>query len=118
MFPNGSFDITPFRPLDVRAFWEKVLLPEIGILLIQQDLSHLDRASAIGLLCASQEFSSQLHPGTDSPHVDNLIQRVSRVNHETEKDATIKREDVGVELTNYVFKEIVENGEVAILLDN
>jgi hypothetical protein len=118
MFPNGSFDIIPFHPLDVRAFREKVLLPEIRILLIQQDLLHLNRASAIGLLHASQEFGSQLHPGTDSPHVDNLIRCVSRVNCETEKDAAIKREDVRVELTNYVFKEIVENGEVVILLDN
>jgi hypothetical protein len=73
MFLNGSFDITPFHPLDVHAFWGKVLLPEIRILLIQQDLPHLDHTSAIGLLYASQEFGSQLHPGTDSPHVDNVI---------------------------------------------
>jgi hypothetical protein len=72
-------------------------------------------------LYASQEFGSQLHPGTDSPHVDNVIWCVSRVNCETKKDAAIKREDVGVELiaeTNYVCKEIVKNSEVVMLLDD
>jgi len=62
-----------FRPLDARAFREKVLLPEVGTLLIQQDLPHIDRANAINILRASQEFGSLLHPGTDSPHIDKVM---------------------------------------------
>ena len=58
MFPNGSFDVAPFRPLNAHAFWEKALLPEVGTLLVQQDIPHIDRASAIKILCTSQEFGS------------------------------------------------------------
>ena len=47
MFPDNTFDVTPFHPLDFHAFRTKVLLPEAGILLIQQDLPHLSRKDAI-----------------------------------------------------------------------
>jgi hypothetical protein len=47
MFPDDSFDITPFHPLDFAAFCTKILLPKASILLIQQDLPNLNWKSAI-----------------------------------------------------------------------
>jgi hypothetical protein len=124
MFPNGSFDVALFRPLDARAFREKVLLPEVGTLLIQQDLPHIDRANTIDILRASQEFGSLLHPGTDSPHVDEVMRRVTNKSHwQSEQDSVVKKEDKKVEIVGesdatVALKEIVENGKVVILLDD
>ena len=120
MFPNASFDVAPFRPLDARAFREKVLLPEVGILLIQQDFTHINRASAVEILCASQEFGSLLHPGTDSLHVDEVVRQVSQSTWRDEKDSAVKKEDEEVEIVNKsdVLKEVIENGKVVILLDD
>jgi hypothetical protein len=118
MFPNTSFDVAPFRPLDARAFREKVLLPEVGILLIQQDLPHINRASAIEILRTSQDLGSLLHPGTDSLHVDEVVRRVSRAMWRDEKDSVVKKEEVEVVDKSDVLKEVIENGKVVILLDD
>ena len=66
MFPDDSFDVTPFHPLDHTAIRTKVLLPEASTLLIQQDLPHLDRKSAIRTIQNSQQFGAEMHPGEDS----------------------------------------------------
>lgn len=120
MFPNASFDVAPFQPLDGHAFWEKVLLPEVGILLIQQDLPHINHASAIEILHTSQELGSLLHPGTDSLHVDEVVRQVSQAMWWDKKDSAIKKEDAEVEIVDQsdVLKEVIENGKVVILLDD
>ena len=58
MFPDNTFDVTPFHPLDFHAFRTKVLLPEAGILLIQQDLPHLSRKDAIKTMEDSQPLGT------------------------------------------------------------
>ena len=119
MFPNDSFDITPFHPLDYRAFREKVLLPEIGTILIQQDLPQLNRADTIRTLRTSQEFGTLLHPGTDSCHVDDAIRRVAR-NKIAGEERAVKKEDENIEMGESCaeFIEVLKNGRVVILLDD
>ena len=125
MFPDGSFDATLFRPLDAHAFREKVLLPEVATLLIQQNLPHIDQASSIEILRTSQEVGSLLHPGTDSSHVDEVVRRVSKSMGLVEKEdfGLVKREDEEVEIVDESdvtvdLKEVIEDGKVIILLDD
>jgi hypothetical protein len=120
MFPNDSFDVTPFRPLDYRTFREKVLLPEIETILIQQDLPQLDRADAIRTLHTSQEFSTLLHPGTNSYHVDDAIRRVTSRNKIVGEGRVMKKEDENIEVGESCaeFIEVLENSKVVILLDD
>jgi hypothetical protein len=120
MFPNDSFDVTPFRPLDYRTFREKVLLPEIGTMLIQQDLPQLDRADAVRTLRTSQEFGTLLHPGTDSCHVDDAIRRVTSRNKIVGEGRAMKKEDENIAVGESCaeFIEVLENGKVVILLDD
>jgi hypothetical protein len=118
MFPDDSFDVTPFRPLDCHAFREKVLLPECGTLLIQQDFPHISRVKAIKIMRNSQDFGSLFHPGTDSRHVDDVIRRTS--NRRVETEAPVKKEVEEMELVNpdSEYKEVLEAGKIVILLDD
>jgi hypothetical protein len=118
MFPDDSFGVTPFQPLDCHAFREKVLLPECGTLLIRQDFLHISHVKAIKIMCNSQDFGSLFHPGTDSRHVDDVVRRTCSSQVETE--APVKKEVEEMELVNpdSEYKEVLEAGKIVILLDD
>ncbi|KAF7975170.1 hypothetical protein HWV62_10359 [Athelia sp. TMB] len=73
MFPDASFDTSPFKPLSWSSFREHVLLPEASTHLIQQDLPHLDRKNAIKTMRDSGTFGAILHPGDNSVYVDRAL---------------------------------------------
>ena len=76
MFPDDLFDVTPFHPLDHTAFHTKIFLPEVSTLLIQQDLPHLDRQSAIRTMQNTQQCGMEMQPGKDSIHVDGIMEQI------------------------------------------
>ena len=116
MFLNNTFDVTLFHPLDFHAFCTKVLLPEAGILLIQQDLPHLSRKDAIKTMENSQPLGAEMHPGENSPHVNAIMERTARINRHMSKYLA-KVEVVEAEIPDSSFKEVVENGKVVLLID-
>ncbi|KIM77021.1 hypothetical protein PILCRDRAFT_12382 [Piloderma croceum F 1598] len=116
MFPDNTFDVTPFHPLDFHAFRSKVLLPEAGILLIQQDLPHLSRKDAIKTMENSQLLGAEMHPGENSPHINAIMERTARMNHHVSK-YLVKVEVVEAKIPDSSFEEVVENGKVVLLID-
>ena len=120
MFPDNSFDVTPFHPLDHTAFRTKVLLPEASTLLIQQDLPHLDRKSAIRTMQNSQQFGAEMHPSEDSIHVDGIMERIVVKNRNANQQLAIKMEaqEAAIADSELEYKEVIENGKVVLLLDD
>jgi hypothetical protein len=78
MFPDRSFDMTPFKPLSWATLIRDVLLPETAIYLIQDDLT-VDRAHAEDILIASQRFGRIFHSSEENPIIDDLISKTTRI---------------------------------------
>ncbi|KAF7966268.1 hypothetical protein HWV62_39397 [Athelia sp. TMB] len=132
MFPDYSFDTSPFPSLDWKLFREKVLIPEVSTRLIQEDLS-LDRKASIKALRASQKFGSYFHSGDDSKHAHNALQQANKARRKTEG---LQREgtQVDIDLTEREvkheehssidlpvpedFREVLEGGKHIILIDD
>ena len=115
MFPDNTFDVTPFHPLDFHAFRTKVLLPEAVILLIQQYLPHLSRKDAIKTMENSQPLGAEMHPGENSPHINAIMECTARINCHASKYLA-KVEVVEAKIPDSSFEEVVENG-VVLLID-
>jgi hypothetical protein len=119
MFPDESFNIHPFHPLDWCSFRNNVLTPEAGTLLIQQDFPHLDRKAAIETMQKSQGFGSLMHPGTDSLHVDAIIKQVVCTDRNMARlRVKDKTEEVAIRQSEVEFKSVIEDGKTVFILDD
>ncbi|KII92429.1 hypothetical protein PLICRDRAFT_122581 [Plicaturopsis crispa FD-325 SS-3] len=74
LFPDGGFDLTPFKPVPWATLIREFLLPETLLLLIQGDLP-VDPTKAANILVKSSKFGRVLHPGADSDSVQ-AVQRL------------------------------------------
>ena len=82
MFSEGSFDVT-FQPLSYKTLIREVLVREAALLLIQQDLG-FDRVKALKTLTNSKGFGTMLHPGDDSPHIQAVIDKITKATRRQE----------------------------------
>lgn len=119
MFPDYSFDTHPFRPMTWQTFREKVLLPEAGTRLIQEDMPHLRRHTAIDTMRKSQELGAVLHPGADSPNINSAMSKLVQMRRRINNSINVKEEDKEISATNDIdgFQYVVEDGKEVILLD-
>jgi hypothetical protein len=79
MFPDNSFDLTPFKPLSYKALVHSVLIPEATVLLIQQDLA-LGRVDAETTLRNSQQFGHIFHSSPDDlPIIQELVTKTTAI---------------------------------------
>jgi hypothetical protein len=79
MFPDNSFDLTPFKPLSYKALVHSVLIPEATVLLIQQDLA-LSHTDAEKTLRKSQEFGRIFHSSPDDlPIIQELVTKITTI---------------------------------------
>lgn len=122
MFPDHSFDVTPFTSVTWSSFRNYVLLPEATTLLVQQDISGIDRDRAIDIVKESREYGTLLHPDAEGPHIDDLLQRVAEVRHGTAESSGIevKREEEEVEIvhSDIHYREVNEGGQTVLILDD
>jgi len=75
MFPERDINLEYFSPLAWSSLLHEFLLPEVAVLLIQQDLG-LGREAAIAILHESRRFGNAMHPmEEENPVVQSLTQR-------------------------------------------
>jgi len=77
MFPDRSFDLTPWKPLSWYGVVHDVLLPETVVQLIQDDMPRLDRTRAISTSRNSLHYGNILHYNEDSLVVREVARKIA-----------------------------------------